>query len=30
MVEKLYIDALAEAIREEFERDENVFMMGKT
>jgi pyruvate dehydrogenase E1 component beta subunit len=29
MAEKLYIDALAEAIREEFERDENVFMMGE-
>lgn len=29
MSEKTYIDALAEALREEFERDENVFMMGE-
>ncbi|MDI6601236.1 MAG: alpha-ketoacid dehydrogenase subunit beta [Thermoanaerobacteraceae bacterium] len=29
MSEKTYIDALAEALREEFDRDENVFMMGE-
>ncbi|KKC30749.1 alpha-ketoacid dehydrogenase subunit beta [Caldanaerobacter subterraneus] len=29
MAEKLYIEALAEAIKEEFERDPNVFMMGE-
>lgn len=29
MSELTYIDALAKAIREEFERDENVFMMGE-
>ena len=29
MTEKMYIDALAEAIREEFDRDERVFMIGE-
>lgn len=29
MSEKMYIDALAEALKEEFESDENVFMMGE-
>lgn len=29
MTEKLYIDALAEAIKEELDRDPNVFMMGE-
>jgi hypothetical protein len=29
MTERMYIDALAEAIREEFDRDERVFMIGE-